>query len=91
MVNKRKFEQLSDENKAALREAAAEAVAWQRAKAAQEDIAAKDALIEAGMTFTPISEDVRAELRSRSSVVIDELKGRIGSEIIDAVLIEAAH
>ena len=68
--------------------AAAEAVAWQRTKAAEEDRTAKDALIASGMTFTPISEELRAELRARSSVVIDDLKDRIGTEIIDVVLAE---
>jgi TRAP-type transport system periplasmic protein len=90
VVNKRIFERLSDEEKAALREAAAEAVAWQRAKAAEEDTAARAALIEAGMTFTPISDELRAELRSRSSLVIDELKVRIGADLIDTVLSEAS-
>jgi tripartite ATP-independent transporter DctP family solute receptor len=88
VVNKRKFDRLSDENQAAVRSAAAEAVAWQRTKAAEEDRTAKDALIASGMTFTPISEELRAELRARSSVVIDDLKDRIGTEIIDVVLAE---
>lgn len=91
VVNKRKFERLSDENKAALREAAAEAVAWQRTKAAEEDASAKGALIASGMVFTPISDDLRSDLRARSSVVIDDLKGRIGADIIDAVLLEAGQ
>ncbi|NRB16874.1 MAG: TRAP transporter substrate-binding protein [Rhodobacteraceae bacterium] len=91
VVNKRKFERLSDENKAALREAAAEAVAWQRTKAAEEDASAKGALIASGMVFTPISDELRAELRARSSVVIEDLKGRIGADIIDAVLLEAGQ
>jgi tripartite ATP-independent transporter DctP family solute receptor len=88
VVNKRKFDRLSEENQAAVRSAAAEAVAWQRTKAAEEDRTAKDALIASGMTFTPISEELRAELRARSSVVIDDLKDRIGTEIIDVVLAE---
>jgi TRAP-type transport system periplasmic protein len=90
VVNKRKFEALSKEHQAVLQEAAAEAVAWQRAQAAEEDEVARTTLIAAGMTFTPISPDVREELRARSSVVIDQLKERIGAEIIDAVLSDAS-
>jgi TRAP-type C4-dicarboxylate transport system substrate-binding protein len=90
VANKRKFEGLSDEHQAAVREAAAEAIAWQRAQAATEDAASRQALIDAGMTFTPISDAVRAELRERTLPVIDELKERIGSELIDAVLAEAS-
>ncbi len=89
VVNKRKFDNLSDDDKVALRDAAAEAVSWQRSKAAEEDTAAKAALIEGGMTFNPISDELRNELRSRSSVVIDELKERIGADLIDTVLSEA--
>lgn len=89
VANKRKFDALSDEEKTVLREAASQAVAWQREQAAEEDETAREALIEAGMTFTPISDEVRAQLREKSRGVIDGLKGRIGSEIIDTVLSEA--
>lgn len=88
-VNERKFDRLSEEHQEVLREAATEAVAWQRAQAAQEDEAAREALIAAGMTFTPITPEVRQELRERAAPVTDELRERIGSEIIDAVLAEA--
>lgn len=88
-ANKRAFDQLSDEHQAAVREAMDEAVAWQRAKAAEEDKAAKEALIESGMVFTPIPDELRAELRERSSVVVDELRERIGAELVDKVLAEA--
>lgn len=90
VANKRNFESLSEEHQAAVRDAAAEAIAWQRAQAATEDTASRQALIDAGMTFTPISDAVRAELRERTLPVIDELKERIGSDLIDAVLAEAS-
>lgn len=90
VANKRKFDRLSDEQKAAVREAAAEAIDWQRSKAAEEDEASKQALIDAGMIFTPISNKTRAALRDRSQPVIGELKDRIGSDLIDLVLKEAA-
>lgn len=89
VANKRKFDALSEEHQAAVREAAAEAIAWQRAKAAEEDIASREALIEAGMTFTPIADNVRAELREKTQSVIADLKERIGADLIDTVLNEA--
>ena len=86
VANERAFEGLSEEHQQAVREAMAEAVDWQRAKAAEEDEAARKALIEAGMTFTPIPDETRAELRERTAPVVDELKERIGPEVVDAVL-----
>lgn len=88
VVNKRKFDRLSEQQQTALRDAAAKAVAWQRAQAAAEDAAAREKLVEAGMTFTAIPEEVRSELRSLTAPVIDELKSRIDPAIIDAVLEE---
>lgn len=88
-ANKRAFAKLSPEHQQAVREAMDEAVAWQRATAAEEDAKAREALIEAGMEFTPIPDALREELRSRSSVVVDELKERIGAELVDRVLAEA--
>ena len=88
-ANKRAFEKLSPEHQQAVREAMDEAVAWQRSTAAEEDTKAKQALIDAGMVFTPIPDELREELRTRSSVVVDELKERIGDELVDRVLEEA--
>jgi len=64
------------------------AIAWQRSKAAEEDTASLNALIASGMEFHAISNDVRAQLKSATSGVVGELKKKIGSEIIDAVLKE---
>jgi tripartite ATP-independent transporter DctP family solute receptor len=91
VANKRQFEALSEEHQSAVREAMAEAVEWQRAKAAEEDTASKQALIDSGMIFTPISDELRAELRARTEPVVDELKERIGADIIDAVLAEVGR
>ncbi|MGY3437406.1 MULTISPECIES: TRAP transporter substrate-binding protein [unclassified Marinovum] len=90
VANKRKFDGLSEDQQQAVRAAAAEAIAWQRETAATEDTASRDALVKAGMTFTPLSAETRATLRARSQPVIGELKDRIGAELIDLVLSEAA-
>lgn len=90
VANKRKFDQLPEDQQNAVREAAAEAIAWQRETAAAEDEASRQALIDRGMTFTPLSDETRAALRERSQPVIGELKDRIGTDLIDLVLEEAA-
>lgn len=85
-VNKRQFEGMSPEFQTAMREAMTETVDWQRQKAAEEDTAAKEALIQSGMVFTPISEELRADLRARTRPVVEDLKQRLGAELVDAVL-----
>jgi TRAP-type transport system periplasmic protein len=91
VANKSTFDALPEEHQTAIQEAMADAVAWQRERAAQEDDEALETLITEGMTFTPISDEIRAELRTRSEPVIDQLKDRIGANLVDTVLEEAAQ
>jgi tripartite ATP-independent transporter DctP family solute receptor len=88
-ANKRKFEGLKPEVKDAVRAAMATAISWQRKKAADEDIAARDTLIKRGMQFDAISAEVRAHLTKATSDVVGGLRKKIGSDIIDAVMAEA--
>ena len=88
-ANKKKYDGMSAEHKDAVDKAMAKAVAWQRQKAADEDLKARDELVKRGMQFDPISAETRAALKSASSGVVDELRKKIGSDIIDAVLSEA--
>jgi tripartite ATP-independent transporter DctP family solute receptor len=88
-ANKRKFDGLKPEVKDAVRAAMAKAISWQRKKAADEDIAARDTLIKRGMQFDAISAEVRAQLTKATSDVVGGLRKKIGSDIIDAVMAEA--
>ncbi|GHE21628.1 TRAP transporter substrate-binding protein [Halomonas urumqiensis] len=90
VVNRDTFDSLSDDEQQALRASMDEAVAWQRTTAAEEDEQARDMLIERGMQFTPISDETRAELRKASQDVVDELRDKIGAEVVDQVLEELA-
>lgn len=87
-VSKKKFDKLKPEYQSAMREAMNKAVAWQRSKAAEEDTLSRDALIASGMQFDAISADVRAQLKTATAGVVGDLKKKIGSDIIDAVLQE---
>lgn len=91
VANKRSFDRLKPAHQAAVTKAMATAIAWQRAKAAEEDDTAKAALVKAGMELTPISAEVRAELQKRSAGVVDDLKGRIDGALVDAVIAEAGR
>jgi len=88
VANRDKFEGLSEDEQQAVNEAMAEAVAWQRETAAEEDTAARETLIERGMQFTPISDETRSELRDASQGVVDDLRDKVGAEIVDQVLEE---
>ena len=87
-ASKKKFDELRPEYQTAVRQAMNKAVAWQRSKAAEEDTVSRDALIASGMQFDPIPADVRAQLKAATSGVVGDLKKKIGSDIIDAVLEE---
>lgn len=88
VANKNKFDSLSDAQRQAVRDAMAEAVAWQRDKAAKEDDAARQTLIERGMQFTPIGDETRAQLRAATKGVVDDLREKLGADLVDRVLAE---
>ncbi|MDX5376649.1 MAG: TRAP transporter substrate-binding protein, partial [Halomonas sp.] len=88
VINRDTFMSLSEEHQQAVDAAMEEAVAWQRQTAAEEDEAARETLVERGMVFTPISDETRAALREASHDVIDDLREKIGTEIVDRVLME---
>ena len=88
VVSKKKFDKLKPEFQTAMRQAMNKAIAWQRSKAAEEDVSSRKALVASGMQFDPISDDVRAQLKSATAGVVDDLKKKIGSDIIEAVLQE---
>ncbi|MFC6671615.1 TRAP transporter substrate-binding protein [Marinobacterium aestuariivivens] len=88
VANKRKFEKLEPSEQQAVRDAMAEAVTWQRAKAAEEDSAAREKLA-ANMQLVEVTPELRQQMRERTAPVIESLKERIGADLIDAVLAEA--
>ncbi|NVK40921.1 MAG: TRAP transporter substrate-binding protein [Oceanospirillaceae bacterium] len=88
VANKRKFEKLEPAEQQAVRDAMAEAVAWQRAKAAEEDTAAREKLVEANMELVEVTPELRQQMRERTAPVVAELKERLGADLIDAVLAE---
>lgn len=90
-MNKDTFDALAPKDQQAVREAMAKAVAWQRKQAATDDEASRKALIEAGMEFTPIAPEVRAELRQRTAGIANMLKQKLGADIVNQVEAELAH
>lgn len=91
VASKARFDALTAEEQASVKEAAAVAVAWQRSKAQAEDDAAKQALIAAGMQYDPIPDAERQRMIDATQSVVVDLRKRIGDEIIDAVVSEVAR
>ena len=67
-----------------------EAMAWQRVEAARQDEGSRQQLVKAGMTFTPITPQGRADFRRSTASVVESLKKRIDPKLIDAVVTEAS-
>jgi tripartite ATP-independent transporter DctP family solute receptor len=85
-ANKRKFDKLSDENKAIVSEAVKKAMLWQRETAAKEEESWRQRLVDDGMIYTPISTELRGQLRDATLSVSDSIKERVNPEFVDAVL-----
>lgn len=88
IANLDKFESLSDEEQQAVRDSMDVAVEWQRSKAAEEDKAARQMLIDRGMEFTSLSDETRKALRKETQGVVDELKNSLGADIVETVQAE---
>jgi TRAP-type transport system periplasmic protein len=89
LANKARFENLAPEHQEAIRSAMTDAIEWQRSTNAESNAAALEKLKEAGMTFTPVSDELRAEMRERTAHIVDEARERLGAEFVDLVLQEA--
>lgn len=88
-ANKRLFERLSKPQQEAVMASMKEAMTWQRAEAAREDERWRQQLVKAGMTFTPITPQGRADFRRSTAGVVESLKKRIDPKLIDTVVSEA--
>jgi tripartite ATP-independent transporter DctP family solute receptor len=90
IANKRAFDAMSAEQKGAVREAAKAAVVQQRKMAADAEAATFAELKAKGMQFDSLSDETRAALRKASAGVIDAVKTRVGADLVEKVMAEAA-
>ena len=89
IANKQILEGLNAEQQKAVREAARAAVVQQRSMAAEAEMATLAELKAKGMQFDAVSPETRAALRKASAGVIDDVKKRVGAELVERVLAEA--
>ncbi len=89
VANRKQLEAMKPEHQKAVRGAMAAAVTYQRKIAAEADHKALEEL-KKKMQYDEVSPQARAEMRKASAGVVDQVKKRIGAELVDRVLAEVA-
>ena len=89
VANRKQLETMKPEHQNAIRGAMTAAVAYQRKIAADLDAKAVDEL-KKRMQYNELPPQVREEMRKASAGVVDQVKARIGADLVDRVLAEVA-
>ena len=88
VANRKKFQALSPEHQKAIKTAMDKAVATQRVEAAKADAAALAELQKKGMQYDALPPAEREVMRKATAGVVDEVKKRVGGDLVDRVLAE---
>jgi len=91
VANRRGFQALPAETQAMIRKAMGNAIAAQRKAAAETDGKALAELQAKGMQYDALPPAELARMRQLSSGVVDQIKGRVGADLIDKVQAEVAR
>ncbi|HHY37459.1 MAG TPA: TRAP transporter substrate-binding protein [Clostridia bacterium] len=84
MVNKKWFEGLSKEHQDIIRKGARVAVELDRSLLVQDEAAALKSIADYGLKIVELSEDEREAFRKPILPIYDQIRQKIGSEIVDA-------
>jgi tripartite ATP-independent transporter DctP family solute receptor len=90
VANKKVFDGLKPEQQAIVRAEMRKAVDGQRAAAAKADAESLKKLQELGMQFDELPAAEIAKMRQMTSGVVDEVKKRVGADLVDKALAEVA-
>ena len=82
LMNKKKFDSLTPEHQAIIREAAREALVWQRGITDELEQKAWDAFKEKGIEVTILSDEERAKLVELTAPVRDEFAKQIPANLL---------
>lgn len=88
--NKKWFDGLDADTQAMVAEAMDTAITYQREVAAQQDAEGLGMLIEKGMTYTEVSPELAAALRSDTADVATETKARLDADLVELLDAETA-
>jgi TRAP-type transport system periplasmic protein len=90
VANRKKFQALSPEFQKAITTAMNKAVATQRVEAAKADAAALAELQKKGMQYDAMPESEREAMRKATAGVVEDIKKRVGADLVNGVLAEVA-
>jgi TRAP-type C4-dicarboxylate transport system substrate-binding protein len=90
VANRRQFEAMRPEQQKAIRGAMSAAVTHQRKIAAELDAKAVEEL-KKRMQYNEVPAAVREQMRKASAGVVDQVKSRIGADLVNRVLAEVAQ
>jgi TRAP-type transport system periplasmic protein len=88
VANRKKFQALSPEHQKAIKTAMDKAVATQRVEAAKADALALVELQKKGMQYDAMPPAEREAMRKATAGVVDDIKKRVGADLVDRVLAE---
>ena len=88
VANRKKFQALSPEFQKVIRTAMDKAVATQRVEAAKADAVALVELQKKGMQYDAMPPAEREAMRKATAGVVDDIKKRVGADLVDRVLAE---
>jgi tripartite ATP-independent transporter DctP family solute receptor len=88
VANRKRFEALAPEHQKAIKAAMQKAVASQRAAATRADATALAELQKKGMQYDAMPASEREAMRKATAGVVDDIKKRVGPELVDRVLLE---
>ena len=88
VANRKKFQALSPEFQKAIKTAMDKAVATQRVAAAKADSEALAELQKKGMQYDALPPAEREAMRKATAGVVDDIKKRVGADLVDRVLAE---
>jgi tripartite ATP-independent transporter DctP family solute receptor len=88
VANRKKFQSLSPEFQKIVRTAMDKAVTTQRIEAAKADATALAELQKKGMQYDAMPQSEREAMRKATAGVVDDIKKRVGADLVDRVLAE---
>jgi tripartite ATP-independent transporter DctP family solute receptor len=88
VANRKKFQALAPEFQKAIKTAMDKAVATQRVAAAKADSEALAELQKKGMQYDAMPPAEREAMRKATAGVVDDIKKRVGADLVDRVLAE---
>jgi len=88
--SKKVFDAMKPEYQQAIRTAMKDAVAQQRAAAVKADLDALEELQKKGMKYDALPPAEREAMRKATAGVVDQVRKRVGGDLVDRVLAETA-